>query len=454
MVSMCSALQQIKDDPFAHLQPAMINQLAEELGHDWRDGPLDPANTVALFVQQIAAGNVSCAEVRHLARTPFSASAYCQARQRLPLKLLEEINRRVFASAHAATADQDGCCWHGHRTWLVDGTTCSMPDTPALQKQFGQPKAQKEGCGFPMTHVLAMVDLQRGLLAEPAVAPLYTSDLRHVPLMHAQMSRNDLLLGDDAFSSYAHFALLLRDGLHALMPNHHCRIVDFAPGRPHAMPGAKGGTGLPRSRQVKVLGKNDQIVEWFKPRTRPLWMSKEEYAKLPDSIQVREVRQTLGRKGLPPIQVTVVTTLLDPKQYPAAELIDLRMRRWAVEVDLRHLKTTMRMETLHCKSVAGVKKELAVFVLVYNLVRAVMLEAARRQEVAAERISFADTLHWLRHAGPGDPLPALMKVPSRPDRVEPRVLKRRPKSYGLMNKPREELREALRNPRKKQAKSS
>jgi hypothetical protein len=179
-------------------------------------------------------------------------------------------------------------------------------------------------------------------------------------------------------------------------------------------------------------------------------MKQEDYDALPESIMVREIRRTIRRKGFRTITVTVVTTLLDPELYPADEIVELRMSRWEVETNLRHLKTTMKMEVLHCKSVDGVKKEVAVFVLVYNLVRALMLEAAARQKVPLSRISFADALHWLKHAKPEDALPRLVVNPHRPDRLEPRVLKRRRKPYDLMTRPREELRKALRR-RKKEA---
>ena len=466
MVSMCGALRRVKDDPFAVLSPSVIEEVCQRQGHEWRSGPLQPASTVALFVQQVAHGNVSCSEVRHLrglGTRAFTPSAYCQARQRLPLAAVRELSRRVYDAAVALTRpDAAGgslqhdasFTWRGHRTWVVDGSTFSMPDTPALQLHFGQPHGQAPGCGFPVAHLLALFDLHSGLLAEPTASPLHTSDLRHTPAMHAQMGAGDLLLGDDTFSGYGHVALLLQGNMHALMPNHHKRIVDFAPRRPHRHPSHhKAASGRPTSRWIRSLsplGSDDQLVEWFKPLECPRWMSPEQYAQLPESIIVREVRRTVRRKGFRPLTLTIVTTLLDPEQYPADELIALRMRRWTVETNLRHLKTTMGMDVLRCESVAGVLKELAVFVLVYNLVRAVMIQAATRQGVAVERLSFADALYWLRHARPDEPLPTLLCVPDRPDRVEPRAVKRRPKEYDRLNKPRAQLQRELRHTPEKQ----
>ena len=164
---------------------------------------------------------------------------------------------------------------------------------------------------------------------------------------------------------------------------------------------------------------------------------------------MRELRRTVTRPGLgTAVTITLVTTLLDPAAYPADELLELRLRRWGVETNIGHLKTTMKMDVLRCRTEAGVRKELAVFCLVYNLVRAVMLEAARRQEVAVSRVSFADAYRWLRHARPGDTLPPLIVNPRRPDRLEPRCKKRRPKQYDLMNRPRDALRKLLKKRRK------
>ncbi len=174
--------------------------------------------------------------------------------------------------------------------------------------------------------------------------------------------------------------------MHGLMPLHQQRIVDFTPHRPFVQPGKvdESSAGLPRSRWIESLGEQDQVVEWFKPPARPKYMSREQYAALPESIKMREIRRRVYRPELNQwIELTIPTTLLDPEAYPASELVDLRMRRWQVEVDLRHLKTTMGLEVLKCKSVEGVQKELTVFGLVYNLIRLLMLEAAARQKTPA-----------------------------------------------------------------------
>jgi hypothetical protein len=208
---------------------------------------------------------------------------------------------------------------------------------------------------------------------------------------------------------------------------------------------------MPRSRWVKSLGREDQIVEWFKPKTRPAWMGGRAYAQLPDSITVRELRRTVTGPAGDAVTLTMVTTLTDARAYPADGArppTDLRMRRWDVETNIRHLESTAGLEVLRRRTEQGVRKELVVFGIAYNPARAAMLEAARRQEVPVARVSFADAYHRLRHARPGDVMPAPLVNPHRPGRAEPRVAKRRAKPHDLMNKPRDQLRKALKNQRK------
>lgn len=377
----------------------------------------------------------------------FSAQAYCDARARIPLAvyqtLLTEIHELVVG--HTKKAEY---LWNGHRTFHVDGTTFSMPDTPELQMAFGMPSGQNPGCGFPVAHVLVLFSAATGLLIDTWASPLTTGDLAEIPEAHLHLEKGDIVIGDDIFSGHGHLALLQKQGLHGLFPVHHRRIVDFKKNRPHCGTGSKFVVGMPASRWIKSLGKEDQLVEYFKGDSRPKWMSEADWQALPASIIVRELRRSVVRPGLGKITITLVTTLLDPVKYPAEELLELRLRRWDVETAIGHLKTTMKMDVLRCKTEAGIRKELTVFSMIYNLVRAVMLEAAFRQDQPVSRISFIDAYKWMRHAGPGDSLPPLIVNPRRPDRFEPRCRKRRPKQYALMNKPRDVLRKLLRNKRK------
>ena len=449
MANLLGAIGRIKRDALGALDRAAVERACDELGHAWRDRELDPATTVALFVQQILHGNVPCSEVRHIGAGDFTASAYCQARARLPLKVIQSLLTRVCDAALPETRLHEHLWLGRHRVFLIDGSTFSMPDTPALRKTFGLPSGPKEGCGFPVAHLLALFHAQTGLLVDAWASPLHTSDLSQTPEAHLHLDAGDVLVGDDSFSSYAHLALLVQSNLQGLLPVHHLRIVDFTKGRPHCSEGRDSVAGMPRSRWIKSLGKEDQLVEYFKPPTKALWMTPEQHEALPDSIIVRELRRTVERPGLGHVTLTMATTLTDAKAYPAGELLELRLRRWDVETNLRHLKTTMGMDVLRCKSEDGVRKELAAFCLAYNLVRVVMLEAARRQSAPVSRMSFADALKWMRHARPDDRLPTLMLNPERPNRAEPRCKKRRPKAFDLMSKPRDELREQLRKQRKR-----
>ncbi len=444
MASITHALRRIKDDLANLLSPAFIEQICRESGHHWRDRKLDPVKLIHLFILQILNGNVACAGVPRIAGREFTASAYCQARNRLPLKVITTLASRIGSCMQQAVARVG--LWKGHRTVLVDGSNFSMPDRPQLQARFGQHGQQKKGCGFPTAHLLAIFDAATGLVLDLIASPMRTHDMSQVHKLHSQLRDGDVLLADRGFCSYAHLALILKGGWHACFRMHQKQIVDFKAHRPAGV--CKKVKGRPRSRWLKQLGPLDQVVEWIKPASKPDWMEQAEWDALPQTITVRELRYRVTAPGFRPEEITLVTTLLDPHIYTAENLANLYKARWSVETCFAHLKTTMRMEQLRCTRVDGVMKELWMFALVYNLVRMVMREAARRQEVATDRISFIDALRWLAHAPPEAPLPPLVVNPLRPNRIEPRVVKRRPKSHKLMTKPRDELREELKLRRK------
>jgi hypothetical protein len=449
MVSIDTEVGAIKRDASQFLDPSRILELCRESGYfPEADGALPPTTLIALFMQQVAAGNVSCDQVRLMGKDAFSASGYCQARMRLPLAVLTTLTREVYHKIADPIEKEAEHRWHGHRVLLIDSTSFSMPDTPQLRDHFGQSGQQKKGCGFPTAHLLLLFNARTGLAVDAINAPLRTHEMSLASQTHAQMGNGDLVLGDDSFGTYAHLALLQQRGAHGLFPAHHVRIVNFTPGRAcidprQAAKASQEAKGLPRSRWIKSLGEMDQIVEWMKPANKPKWMSAAQWKQLPDTLLVRETRRTVQRPGFRPVTLTTVTTLLDAEAYPADELFPLRMRRWDVETDIRHLKTTMGMEILHCQTVEGVQKELWMFLLIYNLVRVVMVAAAKRQKVPVSRISFASALHWVRCARVGDTLPRLAVVPDRPNRIEPRAIKRRPKPYDLMIRPRNRLKEEM-----------
>ncbi len=446
MLSMTAALARIKGRAADAVPAELIQCLCREVGHRWRDRDLGPVVTTHLFLQQVLHGNVAVAELRRLSGLSFTEAAYCQARARLPRALLERLQQSVTDTLAAASDVRPTELWHGHRVFLLDGSGFSMPDTPALQAQFGQPGGQAAGCGFPVAHLMTRFDAATGLLLRTAVLPLRSHDLAGVPAMHADLRADDVLVGDRAFGSYAHLALCRQRGVHGVFRAHQKQIISFRPHRRHATARSRteGRTGLPSSRWLARLGTHDQLVEYSKPKERPSWLTEAQYAALPETLVVRELRYTIPGRTRRMRVVTLVTTLLDAEEYPARDLAELYGSRWAVETNLKHLKQTLHLDVLRCQTVEGVLKELAVFVLIDNLVRRVMWEAARRQEVAPGRISFVDAWRWLRHAQPGEELPPLVVNRERPGRAEPRVRKRRPKEFPLMTRPRAVLRKELR----------
>ncbi len=426
------------------LSPTAIAQACRDAGMSWNESALNPVVTIQIFFVQILHGNTAIEHLKHLTGKAFAASSYCQARMRVSLEALHLLLERCVDRMQQGTFDT--ALWLGHRVFHIDGSSFSMPDAPELQVYFGQPGQQKPGCGFPVAHWLVMLHAGTGMIAKMLAAPLRTHDMSGVAELHPELRAGDVLVADRGFCSFAHLALLLQREVHGVLRIHQRIIVDFTPGRAHVHPtrgkaGRKKGT--PRSRWIQRLGATDQIVEWFKPSDKPDWMNVEQYASLPASFVVRELRYAISKKGFRPREITLATTLLDAQRYTRDDLADLFLQRWEVETNIGHLKTTMKLDVLKCRNVQGVLRELQVFALIYNMVRQVMLSAASQQRVDVRRVSFIDALRWLQSATPGDELVPLVVNPHRPYRLEPRVRKRRPKQYPLMKKPRPQLKKEL-----------
>lgn len=440
----------LKDKALAFLSPAFIAAVAIELGLRWRDTPLALPNLVAWFARQILGGNLSMPELTRLAGSRFTPEAFCIARGKLPLTLLRQLLLRIGELAGMG----DGR-WKGHRLWHMDGTGISMPDTPALQQRFGQPGRQRHGCGFPVAHVLCLFDVASGMLRDCIISPLRTHDMADAGKLHSYLAPGDILVADRAFECFAHLAMLMMAGVHAILPVHQRRLIDFrckrrrrSRGKPRRI-SRRSGRQLPLyDREVirKCAGR-DQIVRWRKPTAPPRWMSPEQYAALPKTIVVRELRREVRMDDGRRLEITLITTLLDEQRYPAEELLMVLKARWSVELNLRHLKTTMKMDVLRSKTAAGVEREIWMYAIVYNAVRLVMLEAAAKQQVSVDRLSFADALYWVRHGDLSQPLPPLQLIPLRPGRIEPRLKKRRNNHFGLLTKPRQQMRKAPRRQR-------
>jgi len=229
-------------------------------------------------------GITACAELPHWTGKRFSAAAYGNARSRLPLALFQNLFDRVSAGLYSE--QQPSSLWHGHRTWHADGSSFSMADRAELQEAFGQPGIQKKGCGFPVAHILALFHADTGFLQRVIPSPLRTHDMAHVADMHPDLREGDILIADRGFASYAHLALLSRRKLHAIFRCHQRQIVNFRLGRKHRITN-KGPKGMPTSRWLKRLGKHDQLVEYIKPKTKPVWMTQDDYDALPETLVVR-----------------------------------------------------------------------------------------------------------------------------------------------------------------------
>lgn len=422
------------------LDDEAIRAACRETGHCWRERQLGPVKTVKMFLLQILFGNVACNAVPHLAGEKVTGSAFCDARARLPLAALQLLLTRCTRGM--AKAASGASRWLGHRLLIVDGSGFSMPDTPELRDHFGH--SQKRGCRFPTGRWLAVMHYGSGLIEKVLTAPWRSHDYSLVKQVHPGLEAGDVLLGDRAYSSFAHLALLVSQQLHGIFRAHQLLILNFTPHRAHVLPKQKNPKRRPRSRWIKSLGQEDQLVEWYKPHSKvPAWLTKQAWKLLPSTLLVRELRYTIARPGFRIQRVALVTTLIDPAKYPKEKLAEAYGLRWTVETAFAHIKTTMKMDVLHCQTVQGVLKEVTMFMLVYNLVRMTMLEAARRQGVAPDRISFADALRWLATAQPGEDLPKLIVLPLRPGRVEPRHIKRHAKRFPSLTKPRQRLRELL-----------
>jgi hypothetical protein len=406
----------------------------------WQGWIYTPAVTVWVFLSQCLSPDHSCrdAVARLIAwrvasgLKPCSADtgAYCTARGDLP----EEVLHALVRETGKQTEDEspEAWLWHGRKVRVVDGSTVTMPDTPENQAAYPQQKTQKPGCGFPIARILVIFSLSVGTALEAAIgkyAGKQTGENSLFRTLHDVLSEGDILLADRYFSGWSDIALLLHRGVDVVIRKHQARWTDFRTG--------------------ERLGKDDHLVCWERPK-RPTWMSVEQYATLPDFLTLREVRIRVAQKGFRTQSLVVVTTLLDAEEYPPEEIAMLYRRRWQAELHLRSLKIVLQMDHLRCKTPERVRNEFWTHLLGYNLIRGVMAAAANQSDQSPWEISFKGTLQTL-----GQFLPILLSrvsseawcvalltavsshlVGNRPDRFEPRLVKRRPKPYKHLREPR------------------
>ena len=446
MASICARLDRIKDDPTGLFDSHAIERACREHQHHWRNRTLNPLSTLAAFAIQVMHRNTALSYVARLMSTRgkvFSAWAYCQARTRLPVAVVRAAFEDFTTRARGGRASSDGL-WCGHRTALIDGTGVSTPDTPELRAAFGVSSNCKDGAGLPLIHTLTIFDAHDGLLLDLHTSPAHTHDLRHAHDLHPALTPGDVLVGDRGFASYIHLHRLTTLKCHGVMRISASWKIPFP-----ARSGERTRHTYNRHRRhepilIELHDADDQTIEIVKPHNRPDHVTPEEFAQIPATMTVRAVRYTVEKKGVRTRQVTLLSTLLDAKKYPAKALADLYETRWRIEVNLRHLKRTMDADRLRCQSVDGVQRELLMFALIYNAVCSVRAGAARVAQVAPTRLSFVDALRVMLIAardGPAMPTspPTLMLVPSRPPRVHPRQLKRAHSNFKVMDRSRTTL---------------
>jgi hypothetical protein len=424
--------------------------LATTEGYCWRDRIWNPVLTFWTFLVQVLHPGSACreavavvvAEQAVASKRSISpdASAYCQARKRVPLSVFVSILHKVGQCLQRKAKDQH--LWHGRRIRLVDGSSCSMPDTPELQSAFGQPDGQKSGCGFPVARIVAMFCWATGAALDVVIGPYRSSELTLVGQLWGRLRHGDIVLADRFYCTYVILAELLSRGCDAVFRLHggRSRTMDF--------------------RKGERLGRQDRLMTWERPKVCPRGLSREQWMSLPEHLTIRVLRFSTNVPGFRSRTITVATTLLDPAAYPLEEIAALYGDRWMVELRLRDIKTTMQMDVLRGKSQDVVRKEILMHLLAYNLIRALMWQAAQKHSRPLHRLSFAGTVEHLNALAPYlwvymgtdrfEFLYALLlewiardKLPLRPGRIEPRAVKRRPKEYDLLNKPRHELRRAL-----------
>jgi DDE family transposase len=373
---------------------------------------------------------------------PISAAtgAYSQARGRLPegvlARLARDVGRELLGRAPAAWR------WKGRDVKIADGTTVSMPDTPANQGAWPQPPHGRPGLGFPLARLTVVFSLAVGTVLDAALGPCRGKGTGETALfrsLHDCLSPGDVVLGDRYFCSYFEVALLRELGVDAVMRLHQRRPVDFRRGR--------------------RLGRDDHVVVWAKPK-RPGWMDEATYRRLPDTLKVRQVRLRVAEEGFRTRTIVVATTLLEPDGASRRDLTDLYRMRWRAELDLRSLKETLRLGILRGKTPATVRKEIWSHFLAYNLIRTVMAQAAQEHQLLPRELSFKGAVQTLLAfaphvalARPAD-LPGLARriraalaqhrVGDRPDRYEPRARKRRYDNYQHLRIPRPEAKARLR----------
>jgi hypothetical protein len=429
--------------PFADVLPAdRIDRALREEGATWRQMVFTPVLTVWAFLTQVldpvkccrasVARVMAWLHTQGLPACGAGTGGYCKARGRLPEGLLARLMRETGRTLHGGAPA--GWLWRGRRVQVADGTGLSMPDTPENRAAYPLPGSQKPGVGFPQARLVALFSLATGAVVDAAIGPSRGKQSGENALLRqiaGSVESGSVLLGDRYFAGWFDLALWAERGVDVVTRVHQKRATDFRRGR--------------------RLGREDHVVRWPK-RQRPTWMDRATYDRLPAELEVREVRVRVGQRGFRTRVLVVVTTLTDPA-VTAVELADLYRRRWEAELDLRSVKVTLGMDVLRCQSPGMVRKEIWTHLLGYNLIRTVMAQAAVVGRREPRSLSVAAVVQGLAAfaavlavgAGHGSLLRFVLayRVGNRPDRVEPRMRKRRPKPYPPLPVPRSQARKRL-----------
>jgi DDE family transposase len=436
--------------PFAeHVPATQIQEALATEGVAFRNRLFSPVVTLWVFLSQVLDADHSCRQAvarwlafrtaRGLSPGSPDTSAYCKARQRLPEGVLAHLTRTTGQQlVDEAPADW---LWLGRRVHIADGTTVSMPDTPDNQEAFPQARTQKPGLGFPIARLVVVFSLAVGTVLDAALGRYQgkaTGEPALLRQLHDRFEPTDVLLADCYYCSYFEIALLQQRGVDVVLRQHQRRATDFRRGR--------------------RLGPSDHLVVWSKPQ-RPTWMDEATYQQLPDTLTVREAEVTVRQPGFRTKCYVVVTTLLDADAVTRLDLAALYRRRWQAELNLRSLKAVLQLDVLRGQTAAMVQKEVWAHLLVYNVIRRLMAQAAAAHGVYPWEVSFKGALQtcnaFLPYLQTADPaMKAALweeliwaigchRVGDRPDRVEPRAVKRRPKPHPLLTEPRAAARARL-----------
>jgi hypothetical protein len=453
-------LQQRPGLPFAHYLPAtVIQDAAHQVGCFFRQRIFSPAVTLWTFLSQVLDADHSCRQAvarllayrtaQGLAPCSPSTGAYCKARARLPEELLSELTRRT--GYHVAAQAPPVWLWKGRPVKVVDGTGLSVPDTPKNQKAYPKSKKLAPGVGFPLVRMVVVFSLAVGTVLEVAFGAFHGKGHGELSLWRQladTLQRGDVVLADRLYSTFWTVADAMAKGVDIVMRLHAGRAPVWFGGRGHRL--------------------DNRRVWWQKP-PQPEWMGAAEYARIPQWLRLRVVRVDVRRPGFRTRRVVVVTTLTDAAAYSGAELAELYRRRWQAELYLRSLKKTLQMDYLRTKTPDMVRKEIWAHLLVYNLVRTVMAQAAAQAQLRPDEVSFTGALQTINAFLPEmrtleTPEDARVlwevilwavgehRVGNRPDRYEPRAVKRRAKNYKRLREPRKEARERLRKGAKRTGK--